>query len=53
VRTFLTITLATSGFASSTIDTNNASAFGANIGWINARADSGTNRACGQITRPR
>jgi hypothetical protein len=45
VGTFLTITLATSGFASSTIDTNNASAFGANIGWINARADGGTNGA--------
>ena len=31
--------------AASTIDTNNLYAYGANIGWINARADGGTNGA--------
>jgi len=35
----------TSSFAASTINTNNNFAYGANIGWINARADAGTNGA--------
>src|ERR1017187_10645606 len=37
--------IVTGASASSTIDTNNAFAYGANIGWINARADGGTNGA--------
>jgi len=49
MRTTLTavfaLTLLTSAHAASTIDTNNPYAYGANIGWINARADGGTNGA--------
>lgn len=37
--------VATGWAVTSTIDTNNPYAYGANIGWINARADSGTNGA--------
>ena len=37
--------IVTGASASSTIDTNTAFAYGANIGWINARADGGTNGA--------
>jgi hypothetical protein len=43
--TFLSVALIGSAGASSTIDTNNAYAYGANIGWVNARADGGTNGA--------
>jgi hypothetical protein len=41
----LPLLIATAANAASTIDTNNAFAYGANIGWINARADGGTNGA--------
>jgi Bacterial TSP3 repeat len=40
-----TLLIVTGANGASTIDTNNPYAYGANIGWINARADSGTNGA--------
>lgn len=42
---FLFLVVAAAGNAATTIDTNNPYAYGANVGWINARADSGTNGA--------
>jgi Bacterial TSP3 repeat len=45
-RTILLLCLLTvTAQAATTINTNNAYAYGANIGWINARADGGTNGA--------
>ena len=41
----LQVFFAVAAHATSTIDTNNAYAYGANIGWIDARADGGTNGA--------
>jgi hypothetical protein len=41
----LFLIVAGNGNAASTINTNNPYAYGANIGWINARADGGTNGA--------